>query len=231
MSSDDDILFETAVLPEAGGGVAVTSRVDPAGVRHYADRKRVLEALRPGGDFLTSHEELLGRGVACCARAARGDVLALDDLGRDLALRLTAHPHRVLVTAAGLLGDSGFRSSSPLDLRGESWQLATASGDAYETARASREVVRLVPRPTIGECGHLAGHHFGLDNRELLPPFFPAGRREDGIFALTLRVTHPQALCGHLPVAVLHDPVPSRPAPSRARRRRRSRSSPTCSRC
>lgn len=207
LSSDDDILFEVAVLPEASAGLAVTSRLDPTLIRCCSDQRDVREALRAGGDLLASHEALLGREVADCAQAAAGAV-ALEHLGRDLARRLLALPHRVLLTAPGFYGASATLTSSVLHLSEESWQLATASDDAYEVARDARHLQRLVRLPSICDCGYVSAYHFGLDNRELLPPFFPAGRREDGIFALAVAAIHPEALTAHLPVAVLHDPPP-----------------------
>jgi hypothetical protein len=56
----------------------------------------------------------------------------------------------------------------------------------------------------------------GLDNRALLPPFLPVGRNEDGIFALTLHVCAEDALIGHLPLAIHHDPDVPRSFPAAA---------------
>ncbi len=209
LSSDDDILFEAAALPEMDGGLAISSRLDPAGIRYFAGRESLRAALQPVGNpraLLAAHEALLGRDAGECARAAAGSVV-LAELGRDLALRLTHRAHRVLLTASGLYGDSGVPGNWLLHLRDESWQRITASAEDYQTARATREVARAAPRATVCESGYLTGHHFGLDNRGLLPPFFPVGRREDGIFALTLRTTHPDALSANIPIAVLHDPA------------------------
>jgi hypothetical protein len=53
----------------------------------------------------------------------------------------------------------------------------------------------------------------GLDNRTLLPPFPPAGRNEDGVFALSLRTCAEHALIGYIPFAVLHSPDEARRFP------------------
>jgi len=47
---------------------------------------------------------------------------------------------------------------------------------------------------------------FGIDNRELLPPFFPVGRNEDGIFGRMLERCSPGALGVNLPWGILHEP-------------------------
>lgn len=46
----------------------------------------------------------------------------------------------------------------------------------------------------------------GLDNRLLLPPFIPAGRNMDGVFAMTMRCCFPKQYVGLVPYVVPHDP-------------------------
>ena len=41
--------------------------------------------------------------------------------------------------------------------------------------------------------------------RELLPPFLPAGRNEDGVFGATMGLCAPEAFFGHLAYGVIHD--------------------------
>jgi hypothetical protein len=53
----------------------------------------------------------------------------------------------------------------------------------------------------------------GLDNRNLLPPFFPVKRNSDGVFGALLRRCFPQSLTGHVPIAVLHEPPEVRQFP------------------
>ncbi len=50
LSSDDDILFEAAALPEMDGGLAISSRLDPAGIRYFAGRESLRAALQPVGN-------------------------------------------------------------------------------------------------------------------------------------------------------------------------------------
>jgi len=53
----------------------------------------------------------------------------------------------------------------------------------------------------------------GLDNRDILPPFFPVGRNSDGIFGATLRTCFEDGYLGHLPWAILHSPDQPRAFP------------------
>ena len=46
----------------------------------------------------------------------------------------------------------------------------------------------------------------GVDNRDLLPPFAPMVRNDDGIFGITLRSCLPDSCIGHVPRVVRHNP-------------------------
>jgi len=56
----------------------------------------------------------------------------------------------------------------------------------------------------------------GIDNRDVMPPFVPFGRGEDGIFALCVQRCYPNALTVHLPFAMAHEPEEARSYPSGA---------------
>ena len=83
-----------------------------------------------------------------------------------------------------------------LSLDGASRENLTASRQAYESACRSREIYQGARWTTVKECGFLVAAHFGLDNRELLPPFFPNLRMEDGLFSMTLRAAAPRHPAG-----------------------------------
>jgi hypothetical protein len=46
----------------------------------------------------------------------------------------------------------------------------------------------------------------GLDNRAALPPYFPVGRNEDGIFGSVVQRCFRHAYFAHLPLSLLHSP-------------------------
>ena len=51
---------------------------------------------------------------------------------------------------------------------------------------------------------------WGLDNRDLLPPNVPLNRGQDLVFGQLLWKCFGNAVFGHVPLAVVHDPVPPR---------------------
>ena len=58
----------------------------------------------------------------------------------------------------------------------------------------------------------MAGN-LSLDNRQLLPPFYPVQRNSDGLFAAVLRKCFRDHYLGYLPWAIWHDPPQSRSQP------------------
>lgn len=96
--------------------------------------------------------------------------------------------------------------NAALELMGESRDFIMRSKEEYARAKRSREVLRGVSRYSIGDGLLFMAVNSGLDNRTLLPPFLPAGRNEDGVFALSLRTCAEHGLIGYLPFAVLHSP-------------------------
>jgi hypothetical protein len=46
----------------------------------------------------------------------------------------------------------------------------------------------------------------GIDNRQLLPPFFPLYSNEDGVFGHCFELCAATAYTGHIPLSLIHDP-------------------------
>lgn len=80
----------------------------------------------------------------------------------------------------------------------------------YATAKVSRETLRVVAGSTISEASGCMATCMALDNRDILPPFLPVGRNEDGVFGRALGCLIPGARLGHIPWAVLHSPPEAR---------------------
>jgi hypothetical protein len=96
-------------------------------------------------------------------------------------------------------------------LTGGSWRRLTRSPEAWRTATASKEIVRFLPRPTVGNGDSFMATLFtGLDNRRLLPPFPPVLWGEDLLFGITLQLGIAGARVGHLPGVAVHDPLEHR---------------------
>jgi hypothetical protein len=201
---DDDTANLIAPVPTPRPGLACASQFDPTEFWFLGDGEPV-----PYGpqDLLAAHEQLLGRSPADTIRATNSEAsLDLDRLGAGFLRRLEGGGDaRVRVTAAGLAGDPGMSSTTYfLMLEGESRARLLHSHESYERALTGCPVLRAASRVTLTDGGLCMAANLGLDNRNLLPPFPPVGRNQDGVFAVLVRSCVAGAYFGYLPQAVFH---------------------------
>jgi hypothetical protein len=196
VSSDDDMVARACAWPSAQGTAAPrvwSAPEDPCGFRFYASRAQALDADRAREvDLVGTYEAGLGREV------------------RDRTLPPEA---RLVACFLGIHGDSGFESPAALlyATNAETRAHMTESAERHRTAMSSRELLRVVDRPTVARPLPFFGGAMALDARALLPPFAPVLRNEDGLFGRTLGVMDPTAFCLHQPIALLHAPEPRGP--------------------
>lgn len=210
---DDDTICSLAPSRETQAGLAFSSEYDPTEFWFLAENEqpqRLPDAEQPG--LLAVHEQLLGQGL--------GDLVDRHevDLNRSAATffgRLEPAGGRVLVTATGSMGDSGMGSPIYfLSLDGASRSRLLQTESVYWHALARQQVVRSVRRPTVCDGPYCMAMNLGIDNRDLLPPFMPVQRNQDGVFAAILRACVPGGYFGFVPWTILHQaPVMRRLSP------------------
>lgn len=222
-SADDDTVCRIARAPDASEALAFASGADPTEFWFFPDRAAALGSVPVvEADVLAIHEPLLGRSLASGVAAFRdGGDPDFDRMAPGVFHSLESGRGRVRVTMTGLIGDSGMGSPRYyLVLTGPSRARLVASETLYTSAFTSREVVRTVARPTISDVPFCMTTFVGLDNRVLLPPFFPVQRNSDGVFALTLRTCFAEGYLGFLPWALVHAPPEPRSFSEDALRRK-----------
>lgn len=205
LSLDDDVMCQTLNSPTPGAGVRLSSR-HWQDFWFYPDRESALhEAQFVERDILAAHEAFLGRGIGdvICDQQAEIDGA---DIGAQLLRSKISGNGKILVTMPGIVGDSGMAYSWPfLTARGETHCRLNASESSFRSALASKEVLKVSDRPTFDVSGLCMTTIIGLDNRDLLPPFMPVYRNEDGIFGAILAKCFDEEYSVHLPWAALHD--------------------------
>lgn len=209
VSVDDDSVCRLAEPPESISGLRLCSDRDPTALWFFPDRHRALDLARWRElDFLKLHEQLLGKDVSGCASEAVASG-GLDLAGADpqLVNALTTAADSVTITMAGLVGDSGTSSrAAPIFARDGSWARLVQSAEIYRAALCNRAVLRAVRQCVISDNAFCMSGNLGLDNRRVLPPFFPVFRNHDGLFAACARACRDFRFTGFLPYALEHDP-------------------------
>jgi hypothetical protein len=210
---DDDIVCQSAVPDHATTDLVLEPLKDPTICHFHKDRKHLAESVRiVDVDILSSHEKLLGRSIAgCLATLGPKSAFDVDHLTPQSVHFFASAPRTVRATMSGSWGDSGMDTPQiVLALTGPARDALMRSREHYGQAKECREVFRSVPCYTISDAPMFVTMNAGVDNRSLLPPFLPAGRHEDGVFAMTLRACDDDACIGHIPLAVFHSPMEQR---------------------
>jgi hypothetical protein len=205
-SADDDTVCKLRAHPVLSAGLKLQCFGNPRDSWFY-DRREDLIAEKGWADhdLLREHGKLLGKSAAALSHEVGFDQVAADRICCDLLYALQADSGTVRVTMSGIIGDSGaYCSNWILWLDGASRRRLEEDHCLFRTALRSRETFGVVQMPTIDHSAFCAATTMALANTEILPPFCPIGRNEDGVFGALLKMVAPSALVAHVPLAVLH---------------------------
>jgi FkbH-like protein len=222
--SDDDVIRRLTRAPEFQAGVKVISghpTLDdpfyPAEVWTYPNRETLTgSAAFAEADLLALQEQVLGRSAQSyltqTLHAGEKNAVAVEADVPELLRRLAEGGGRVRVTLPGLLGDCAWGSPSfYLWLTGASFQRLTQSETEYQAALTRREMLRVVDRVTVlDRIDNLISAVYGVDNRELTPPYPSVGRGGDTVFGMVFSRCFADAYFAHLPWTLLHVPAEAR---------------------
>ena len=215
--ADDDTLC-TPVLPPVieKTKIKISSGEDPSDYWCFTNLHQARARTKTfESDFLAAHEELLGKTIG----QLEGRVVAGESLRSGLVHQRLENPgSTVRITFNGLLGDCGWGTPfglwhepmGYLAFTGASLQRLIHSEEFYRHVITSRQLLRVTTREMISDFSFSMLTFCGLDNREMLPPNPPRQRGQDLVFGQILLRCFEAALSGHVPLALGHEPVPSR---------------------
>ncbi len=210
LMADDDTLFSIGRAPGLKPGTAFRSIHDPAEYWHFPDSSTAHnQAAEEETDHLALHELLLGRNLRqCFPETVLGQSPTEANCAQAKFLKhLQSGEGRVVVTYAGVSGDSGFAAPTrALLMTGTSRDRLWNSENYYRDACRSRSLCRVVPQLTVTDNVWGTSTAMGLDARAMLPPFLPLFRNQDAVFGLSILLTNGKSYFGHLPWAVRHEP-------------------------
>lgn len=211
-TADDDTVCRFATHPARQAQLRLTSHENPRDIWFYENRQEVQRRTNWGiFDLLGEHERMLGKHLNQLVAERSNDVLDLDHACNHLIEGIQSGEGKVIATMSGIVGDSGaICPQAFLTSTGEARRNLSASEKVFETAFLSREVLWVVRSDTITHNPLCQATTIGLANADLLAPFFPFGRNEDGAFGVINQMITPTAFLGHVPTAVFHDADPGK---------------------
>jgi hypothetical protein len=209
LSLDDDMVCEmfTPAGMKSDEGMLVFSSREGFERWFYPEYAKAFEGhARVDGDYLALHEQMLGRSVGnLFAGAGDVDFVGISD---GMLRRLQEMDGRIVTTFTGHCGHPGIPTSYYyLTYRKGTLERLTAEGEAqYRAYLASGGVCALAPRMAVADAGLSPGMAFGVDARQLIPPFPPVMHAEDFVWGAAVWQCCAAGFAGHLPVAARHDP-------------------------
>ncbi len=165
-----------------------------------------------GRDPVARHLQCLGKSLPQALAIMGLDAVnqhQLSEIDAVFAASLNAES-RVVATGCGSLGDPGTGSNLWLaELRGDSLQDLLKSEESVRLALSQRNSWSGRASPTFKPQSDIC-QVFGLDNTQLLPPYFPVFRGQDRIFGAMTRYLYPTSLYLDQAWSVPHQPLPQR---------------------
>ena len=204
---DDDVLCSALLAPVPQSGLGFTNGMRDAAF--YAEARQWQNAAKPAGfDPLVGHASCLGMHLADAVQALGDQPLSQEHLkGASAVLfgELQADSP-VLVTQCGTFGDPGTTGNSWIpNLEAETIQQMLQSPGGLASALANRQCWLGQSSPCFSKRASMS-QIIGLDNSQVLPPYFPVFRGEDQLFGSMLEFLYPHSVALEYPWAIPHIP-------------------------
>lgn len=207
---DDDILCQAVRPPVSEPGISFRGSRKAA---FYENRETLLaSAVATGKDPLTGHSEYLGQGLgAALIKLNEGALGEEQFIATNAAMLNVLEPSsRVLITQCGSFGDPGTGGAHwAVHLGEDSIERLVNAPHGMAAALENRCNWLGCSRPTLHKMAFMS-QMTGLDNTQLLPPYFPAFRGEDLLFGAMVEAMHHHGAVLEYDWAVPHLPLEER---------------------
>jgi hypothetical protein len=208
LSVDDDTLAKTALVPNYDELSALIIGInDPTQFWFFHNRDEALSLTAFSElDVVGWHDTVLSLSLdTLISRLPANLAPSINGLCQHIIPDLIGGAGRIRISSNGLVGDSGLHSAEwLLSSKGPTRERLLASEETYRTAFSSREVMRVSTGVAICHNDACMSGMLGLAARDLLPPFPPVLRNEDGVFGTLLHKCFEHAYSAHLPIALVH---------------------------
>lgn len=201
VTMDDDTVAAGFRTAAPGTATRFTGSRDEPVFEFSSDRSSLLESYELSPlDPVAASEEWLGRKVP-------GTDSDLSSVTPELYHALTAHHPTIDVVCHGTIGDGGLGVRHfVLQATGAQRERFVRDAETYRVSSTSREMLRSVTAPTVLSYPYLMSTVMGLDCSVLLPPSFPFGRGDEGLFARMMYHLFDDSLILQAPTVFLHSP-------------------------
>jgi hypothetical protein len=209
-STDDDTVCTVYKSPSYEEGIRVGGKGNDRGFWNDARVREFLSKPPEDVDLVDLHERVLAAPPANLLNdlvrthpdGPRG-ILNLDD---DLLTAIARKKSKIIISLNGSAGNGGtVDPSSLIFLKGKAREEFLRSEESFMSSLKDRKLIRAFDRLTIfNAVPMVSSMFFGLDHREIVPPFFPLYRSQDTLFGAMVNDCIPGGSFAYLPWVVLH---------------------------
>lgn len=202
LSLDDDTVCSMVRSPSVREGLTIHSTGNPLDMWFGPE----LPSCEPAEvDLLAEAGRPLGPAIRTLGR------LSATEFDHSTMEKLCGGHARSRVVQVGLAGDAATDSSEMwLTTAGGARERLVETEPVYRAAMGSRRILAAAPCETVSSSRQLMSYCVALDHRELLPPFPPLARDQDGVFGVWERLVEPDSFTVHVPFAIAHEPMEAR---------------------
>ena len=206
-SHDDDFLCRCGRTAERIDALEIRSETEDLKIRLCTDTADIDRQLFPADiDLIGEYENFVGRGFSEVVNewALKKDSIIWDEVSPLLVNNLIHGRGRVLTAAPGNYGDAGStRYHMLLNTRSYAVTFETKSIRRYVDTLCSGVQIRYRPNYTLFGGGVFT-NNAALDNRDLVPPYFPIFRNQDGLMGMVLHACYPEDMFLRIPYSLFH---------------------------
>ena len=207
---DDDSILQAALPPSAQEPLQFKHPNDREAVLYGSEEELNAHFLPLEASPLDAMQNTLGQPLSSVLRSHYGGPAALAGCDSKQLARFVNGPSRILMTQCGTWGDPGTPNYEWLKyLPTRSINKLLTGDTALTELFAARQIWMGYRGPALTDIGTMSAVT-GLDHTELLPPYLPAGRGEDGLFGVMLQRLHPTSSVWNAGWAIRHEPVEDR---------------------
>ncbi|MFP4510984.1 MAG: hypothetical protein ACLFNQ_12755 [Spirochaetaceae bacterium] len=209
-SMDDDAVMLGYTGRNADASPRISTRPGPSW-KYESDREALLRAFPAAPiDPVSTAAGYIGRRVSDISSGGKRLRWDPGDVTPELWYRVERYDPTIDLVSFGYLGDSGTGSTPILPSAAVEIPQLHGNAESQKLALSSREVLQMAETPTITTQPFFMSAACAFNLERILPPFFPFGRGQDGLFGTMLTRLFEDALIAHVPIAVLHDPQDGR---------------------
>ncbi len=207
ISFDDDIQYRFVTHPEINHDMEIAYLKDPEG-------DLFLNIFRAGDKIINSEidpigyiKEILGKSIKTLIKKTEinNGTLFTDNFRPEPVFSLANQESSIKAAIFGIYGGRWYSSPFGIYFKNNPDKIVFKKKSEYTSIKEKPVSLMLPHRLTLSRAPFFVATAMGMDAGNILPPFPPYGRNQDGIWAAVMLALNQNAFISHIPIAIYHE--------------------------